>query len=576
MQPVDPVLLNILQQRLDVITEEMGLNMMRTARSPIFSEAHDFSCYITDAQGRLIAQRDGLPIHTGSGGFAVRAVLKEFAGDIHEGDLFILNDPYLASGNHLPDWTVINPIFLTGTLTAFSCNRAHQIDIGGNAPGTYNSLAREIFAEGIRIPPIKLWRRGKEDRDILKLLAHNTRSPEVIEADLRAMIGSTIIGAGRLKELNAEMPEAISYFPSLLDYAERLMRSEIEKIPDGVYESEEFMNNDCFSDTPVRIKLALTIRGSDIVADFRGSSPQIRAFKNSPYANTCAATFIAISTIVDPYIPHNEGTYRMVEVRAEEGSIVNCTFPAPVTFCTVYPAHEIIQAVWKALSQAAPERVSAGWGKPSYPAMMPLPGKDFYVMYHWGGSSGGGAVRGRDGFDQLGQMVTLGGLILPNAELYEQAYPCRYLKQEFRQDAGGAGEYRGGSGVEYVVDVTEPAVYSLRGEGLRTKMAFGVAGGEDGREGSLWVEIAGRRRDLPQYDMAELPPCRMTILSPAGGGWGDPLRRDPERVRADVKDGLVSMAEAKRAYGVVIDGETLEVDAAETERERKARRKGSV
>ncbi|MDA1000395.1 MAG: hydantoinase B/oxoprolinase family protein, partial [bacterium] len=564
-ETLDPVSVAILQQRLDVVSREMGIIMQRTARSTIFSEAHDFSCFLTDPEGRLVSQADGLPIHTGSGGFAVRGILQAFAGTFEAGDLFLLNDPYIGGGNHLPDWTVIAPVFAEEKLCGFVCNRAHQVDVGGGVIGTYNSEATEIFHEGFRITPIRIHERGAPREDIIRLILANTRAPEVIAHDFSAMIGSTRIGAARLAGIARELGVARLHkgFDGILDYAEALMRAEIAQIPDGTYTGIEVMNNDCFGPAEIPVKLTLTKKGTDITADFTGTAPQIKGYKNSPIANTCSALYIGLSSLVDPTIPHNEGTYRAVKIIAPEGTVVNPTFPAPVTLCTVFPAHEIIQCVWRALEQTTPERVSAAWGKPTYPVTAGFDGRgEFFVLYHWGASSAAGAVQGRDGFDQIGLLGTLGALTLPNLEQYEQVYPVRFLRHEFRTDGGGPGRWRGGAGVHYEAEILAPGTYSTRSESARTVTSFGLLGGGAGSISRvLWSEDGGPERELPQYANTKLPPGRLRIEGPGGGGFGDPLERPMGLVADDVRDGVVSVESARRDYGVIVDPATFEAKA---------------
>ena len=237
-----------MQNRLDHISHQMGWVMTRTARSPIFSQSHDFSCFIADARGTLISQADGIPIHTGGGGFAVRAILRDFEGAIEPEDVFLLNDPYTAGGNHLPDWVIARPVFVAGKLVAFACNRAHQADIGGGAAGTYNSAATEIFHEGIRLPVLKLIEGGKTRDDLWRLLMLNTRLPEALDGDLRAMIGSTRIGAERLALLVEELgvDRADDFFEGVLDHADRRFRTCIDRLAQGVWRAEEPVDNDCF------------------------------------------------------------------------------------------------------------------------------------------------------------------------------------------------------------------------------------------------------------------------------------------------------------------------------------------
>ena len=232
----DPVILALVQNRLDHISRQMGWVMLRTARSPIF-QSHDFSCFITGPGGLLVSQADGCPVHTGSGGFAVRGILKAFGSDIAPDDAFLVNDPYLGGGNHLPDWVIVRPVFVGNQLVAFTCNRAHQSDIGGGAAGTYNPRATEIFHEGLRLPPVRVVRKGEILHDFWNVLLANTRTPELLDGDLRAMLGSTQIGAERVMQLFEELgiEQGMIYITGILDHAERRMRAEIAALPDGVY-----------------------------------------------------------------------------------------------------------------------------------------------------------------------------------------------------------------------------------------------------------------------------------------------------------------------------------------------------
>ena len=572
----DSVSLAILQQRLDVIAREMGIIMQRTARSTIFSQAHDFSCFICDPEGRLVSQADGLPIHTGSGGFAVRGVLKDFEGNINPGDLFLLNDPYMGGGNHLPDWTVIAPVFVEGGLAGFVSNRAHQVDVGGGVIGTYNSDATEIFHEGFRITPVKIHDRGEERFDLIRLILANTRAPEVIAHDFAAMVGSTHIGSVRLSEIGEEMGREalVAGLAGLLDYSEDLMRAELAVIPDGVYIATEFMNTDCFEPAEIPVKLTLTKKGTDITADFTGSAPQIKGYKNSPIANTCSALYVGISSLMDPLIPHNEGTYRPIKIIALPGTVVNASFPAPVTLCTVFPSHEIAQCVWKALADVVPGRVSAAWAKTAYPVTAGYDARgEFFVIYHWGGGPGAGAVEGRDGFPLIGNMPTLGALTIPNLEHYEQDYPIRFIRQELRMDGGGPGRWRGGTGVYYEAELDAPVSCSTRGESCRTITTFGLHGGGPGAIARVLFGQEGALTDLPQYANVDLPPGRLLIEGPGGGGFGDPFTRPAETVAADVRDGLVSVKSAKEDYGVVVDPVTFEINEKGTGKVRGDRKK---
>jgi N-methylhydantoinase B len=568
---LDPIVLALVQNRLDHISRQMGWVMTRTARSPIFSQSHDFSCFIADPDGTLVSQADGIPIHTGGGGFAVRALLRDYPiddGQIDDGDVFILNDPYTAGGNHLPDWVIARPVFVGERLAAFACNRAHQADIGGGAAGTYNSEAREIFHEGIRLPVMKLIAGGETRQDIWRLLMINTRMAEALDGDLRAMIGSTKIGADRIAALVEELGMARyrDYFEGILEHADRSFRRCVATIPDGDYRAEEAIDNDCFEPLDDAIRVRLGVKGDALEVDFTGTAPQVQGFKNSSVANTWSAVYMALASYFDPDLPRNEGTFRTVTITAPEGTVINARPPAAMTMNTVFVAHEIVHAIWKTLNQALPERSCAGWSKSIHGTTSGRAGEESpFVMYHWNAAPGGGGVEGRDGFNQIGHLIALGGLVLPNVETYERLYPVRFRRQEFRTDAAGPGAYRGGTGCDFEVDIDVAAEYAFRGEGLYTTSCFGAAGGQAGEPGDMKLIFkSGGTERPPKYAVRHLGPLTLRAASPGGGGWGEPRQRDPRRVLRDVRDGVVSRAAAETTYGVILDDDGKSVDETAT------------
>lgn len=564
----DAILTTLLQNQLDHISQQMGWVMQRTARSPIFSESHDFSCFIADAKGQLVSVADGIPIHTGGGGFAVEAVLRDFGSELAAGDVFILSDPYEAGGNHLPDWTIIRPVFSEDRLLAFTCNRAHQSDIGGGAAGTYNSDATEIFHEGIRLPVMKLAAGDALRMDVWRLLKLNSRCPHLIDGDVRAMIGSTKVGERRIAALVEEFGiETIeSTFSAILDHAESRMRHALSGLPPGRYPGEDASDTDCFSNVEVPVRVNVEVQTDTVKVDFAGSAAQIAGFKNSSLANTYSAVYVALLSFLGTDIPRNAGAFRPVEIVAPEGSVVNARYPAPMTSNTVYPATEIIYAIWKALAKALPEQACAGWGKAAHCICSGADADgDTYVMYHMHAYPGTGAVKGRDGFPSLGTVITLGGMQIPKVEVFERKYPVRIHRQEMRCDAAGVGEFRGGTGIDYEVSVLDPATYSFRGEGSRTPSGFGILGGGTGAKADIAVRDAGGAGiDVPQYGVQSLPPVEIAISSTAGGGWGDPHKRPVDKVLRDVRDGVVSVDAARSAYGVSIDPVTMSVNIPET------------
>ena len=569
----DPIILALTQNRLDHISHQMGWVMVRTARSPIFSQAHDFSCFIAGPTGEVVSQADGIPIHTGSGGFGARAILRDFGDVMADGDVYLLNDPWAAGGNHLPDWVIARPIFLEDTFVGLTCNRAHQSDIGGGAAGAYNPSATESYHEGIRLPVLRLVEAGTMRDDLWRLLMLNTRTPHLLDGDLRAMLGSTRIGMERVAALAQELgaESALSYFNGVLDHADRCFRAEIADLPDGVYRGEDRSDNDCFETRDVVVRVEVTIEGDRLKVDFSGSDPQIKGFKNSSLGNTHSAVYTALASFLDPTLPHNEGAFRCVELIAPEGTVVNAREGAAITMCTVFFAHEIIHAVWKALAQANSARGCAGWAKNVFGISV---GKeengDPYVFYHGAAAAGSGAVDGRDGFNQIGHVCTLGGLTMPNVEVYEQLYPVRFHRQEFRLDAAGHGAWRGGSGADYEVEILTEATHSFRGEGLNYETGYGINGGGTGASGRMHLRFAeGQERPAPKFGLETTGPVRFVTQSPGGGGWGDPRERAPERVLRDLRDGIISEETARDVYGVApsADGKSIDPGATTALRE---------
>jgi N-methylhydantoinase B len=568
-EKIDPIRLALVQNRLDHIARQMGWVMTRTARSPIFSQSHDFSCFLGDTDGILISQADGIPIHTGGGGLAIRALIAFFGEAIAPEDVFLLNDPYVAGGNHLPDWVIARPVFHDGQRVGFACNRAHQSDIGGGAAGTYNPDATEIFHEGLRIPPIKLIEQGKVRQDLWNLLQLNSRTPDLLDGDLRAMLGSTRIGMERLEALVAEMgiEDALASFEGVLDHGDRMLRTCISDLPDGTWTGEDATENDCFEDIRTDIKVALVVKDDHVTVDFTGTGPQMRGFKNSSIANTMSATYMALGSFFPQDLPRNEGTFRSVSLVMPKGSAVNPRPPAPMTMNTVFIAHHIVHAIWQALGTARPDLACAGWGRSVHPTCA---GHDSaherdFIMYHWHAMPGAGALEGRDGFGQIGHLIALGGLTIPNLEDYEQLYPVRYGKQELRCDGGGPGRYRGGSGVEYIIEMADPTTFYFRSEGLGPPSSYGARDGRQGLGGVMEVfEASGAEHAPPAYGSRSYGACTYRALSPGGGGWGDPFQRPVTEVRRDVLDGLVSQAAARQDYGVAIttDGTVDQSDTA--------------
>ncbi len=555
----DPITFAVIYNRLLTINREMGITMINTSISPIFAEVHDFSCAICDWDNRIVAQVDGVPSHTASAMEAVKAVSREFGTDIHPGDVFIMNDPYLG-GTHLPDVTIMKPIFFDNELQFVSINRAHHGDVGGLEPGSYCPDATELFHEGIRIPPLRLYRNNEPIKDVAEMIKINTRMPDDLWVDIKAQVASCRVGEKRIIELIEKygVQKVRESIEDIHLYAESRMRKEIEKLPDGEYTGESYLDNDGFSEDPIRIAVKITIKGDVAEVDMEGSDPQVTGFVNSPIANTATCVYVAfLTTVTTPDIPHNEGVYRPIKISAPEGSIVNPLFPAPVASCTLDTACAILEACWMALSKIIPDRVPAGWNRWNGPTITGIDPRNegFYVMFGFNGFGGAGGMKGMDGRHYIGDGIDLGGLIAPNIETNEVDYPHITEFNEYTQDSCGAGQFRGGCGAKYRVKLYDenPTLVNF-GDG-KIYPPYGLFGGKPGSCNLALVNegLEGEREIAAKESLKLKLNDTFTSYPSGGGGWGNPFDRDPELVKKDAKDELISLESAEKDYGVVLE-----------------------
>ena len=566
---VDPITMSVVFHRLGTINEEMGITMMRTSRSPIFAEVHDFSCAICDWVPRIVAQVDGVPSHTASSMMAARAIVEKFRDEMKPGDVYMINDPY-EGGTHLADATVVKPVYYDGELLFMAINRAHHLDVGGMVAGSYSPEAQEIFHEGIRIPAIRIYENDEPIQYILDLLKINTRMPDLFESDVRAQVASCNVAEKRLLEMAEEFgAEPLKeILEAIQDYAGEMMRAEITKIPDGVYEGEAVLDDDGFDRRDIKIKCTVKVEGEEVWVDFDGTDPQTTGFINSPFANSCTSVYVALLLCVSPEVPHNEGAYQPIHISAPEGTVVNPLPPAPVASCTLDTACAVLEAMYDALSKALPDRAPAAWNRWCGPAMSGIDPRsgEFYVNYAFCGMGGGGAMPYQDGPGYVGDGIDLGGLTAPNIETNELDSPHITEYHEFLTDSGGAGKWRGGLGVRYSIKFyDEEPFLAIFGDGVRNP-PFGLYGGQPGSTNYLVINEGTDEEDvLPAKGMRQLKKGDVySIRSSGGGGWGNPYERDAERVLDDVRNGYVSLEAAERIYGVVIrDGKVDEQATAE-------------
>jgi len=547
-EQVDPIVVSVIQHRLLAIVEEMGEAMLRTAYSQILNSSRDFSTAICDLDGRLIAQAEHVPIHVGALPFAARAVSEFFAGEIDKGDVFLLNDPY-HGGNHLPDLTAFVPIFCGDEPVLWAINRAHQSDIGGATHGAYNAAATDIWQEGLRITPLKLYDRGTLRRDVLEMIATNVRHPRDFRGDLAAMIGSAHVGERRFLALADEFGWAVTRagIEAVLDGAERQTRAVIAEWRDGTFRGEALLDDDGRGNRDIHIRATVTKSGSDLVIDLSDSHEEVRSFVNSSYPNMYSSVVVALSYLIDPHTPKNDGTFRPISVVARPGTVVWANPGMPVTLATNHCGQEIIEAIIKALAPSCPERAMAGWGRRFRIAIQgkdPRRGNRPFIWHFFQARPGGGASAAGDGWPGGGEWQAAGGIKFGSLEVTEARFPLFFKKHEFRPDSGGAGQYRGGPGgiVEMVVETAEPALANTAGDGV-VHGACGILGGEDGRP-HRYVLYSGSREPRPirtkETGLEIRPGDRLVLESGGGGGWGDPARRDPAAIAADRDSGFVT------------------------------------
>ena len=577
----DVIMAQIVGGSLDTIAREMGTAVTRTARSPIFNEAHDFTTAIFDLVGmksRLVAQAPGCTVHLYAVASAVDSAVKAFRYDLHPGDVILASDPY-DGGSHIPDQVIVTPVFHQRRPILFPAVRAHMGDVGGPVAGGYNPRARDIWQDGVIVPPIKIHERGEVRRDVFDMIVANSRLAHWLEGDFDAMIGACTTAARRIQELLERygVDDLRKALDDNIAYTERRVRAEIGSWRDGTYTAETFVDHDHQGHTDIPIKCTATVSGEDLHLDFTGSAPQVAGFVNSPIANTLSFVFIAISTCCEEDIPINEGYMNPVRVTAPEGTIVNPLSPAPVGNCTCICGAEIAEVALLAISQCAPERVGVNSHKLplAYSNGAYADGRRWVNLNFFGYTGGAGAAYGTDGWGLYPPLMT--GVILPSIEMNELQYPTRIRKHEYIPDYTGAGRWRGTPGLETEIQHLTDSYTNIMMAGVRNPTR-GFCGGGDGAPNRVVMEAGpDEAREVPETaTLAHLPPGGIIhTWRGGGGGWGDPFDRPPEEVLDDVRDGYVTVEGALNDYGVVITADGTGLDPGATAAERTVRRNGS-
>jgi len=566
-EPIGPITFELIKNAIGSIADEMALTIVRTSYSSVLKDNMDFSTGLCGADGQLIAQGLTLPLHLGSIPDAMAGVLRRYPPEtIRPGDVFILNDPF-EGGMHLPDVFIFAPIFVEGRLGAFAATVAHQTDVGGRVPGSNASDSTEIYAEGLRIPVLKLFEAGRPNETLFRLIEKNVRVPDKVLGDLNAQLAACRMAERELLKLadRYRLPTLERYFRELLDYTERMARSEIRAWPDGLYAFRDYIDNDGIDDRPIPLQVQVEVRGDELRVDFAGSSPQVKGAINASFSFTKSVVYLAVRSIMESAIPNNAGYFRPITVSAPEASILNPVLPAAFA-ARGLTGFRLADTMFGALAQIRPDRVpAAGEGGNTG---VSIGGYDaerrpfIFVEFVCGT---GGARPTKDAVDgHTNPAVCMANV---PCEVVEVDSPVVIDEYGLVPDSGGPGRYRGGLAlVRQYRFVGDEAILQVRSD-RRDFRPWGLAGGQPGHPSSNILNPEREARLLPsKFTMTITRGDTLRHVQPGGGGYGDPFERDPERVREDVLDEKVSLEAARRDYGVAIDPQTLEIDREETAR----------
>jgi N-methylhydantoinase B len=554
---IDPFTIEIIKDGLNAIGDEMFVSLQRTSKSPIIYEVLDYCCGITDDRGRLLAQGNGVAGFLGTLSFAVPSVIEKFGLEsMREGDIFITNDPYTGGGTHLSDVTLVMPIHVDGEVIGFSANKAHWTEVGGKDPGSWTTDSTDIWQEGMQFPCVRLFDAGTPNASLFDMIGANVRTPDMSLGDLWAQVASCRMGGKRLQELcrkhgTAAVRETMTI---LLDYGEAMVLSELAKLPPGVYEAEDWIDDDGISDEPHYCRVKVTVTPDTFTCDFTGSAPQTPGPINCTWTGLVSAVRLVFKALTDPHIPANEGTFRPMHVICPMGTVLTAERPAPVS---TYWETMIFAAdlVWKALAPVVPHRLSAGHflsvcadvtftihPDTGQPAILVEPNAG-----GWGAS-----------FDQDGEggLVCVGDgetYILP-LEVTEAIYGIQVDRFEFNTEPGGEGKFSGGRGLirDYRI-LSDQGGFITATFGRHKYLPWGVDGGNSGSRNAVKIMFADGREPVIAGKTARLTLQKgdvARLITGAGGGWGDPKKRDRGAVRADLRNGLISETTARNVYGL--------------------------
>ena len=568
---LDPILFSVVLGRLNNIVNEMAVVLERSACTSVIALCHDFSCAIYDVECRQLCMYDTLPSQTASLNLVLEEIARTFRGEIEDGDVFACNDPYRFN-SHIGDLVTATPVFVDGVHVFWSVSKGHQMDTGAYVASSVTASARNVYQEGIRIPPLKIYSRGAARNDVIDVYLTNVRYRDLVYGDLLAQIGSISTGKDRLTQLVSDygMTSVNQYIEAILNYADRRMSQEIESIPDGDYYGEGWVDSDGYNQFDIPIRVKVTIAGDHVMVDCTGSGPQGEGGVNGSYATCQASGKIPFMLYIDPDIPHNHGCLKHIEVYAPPGTICNANFPAATSAATIAPADAIQDAVNKAMASAIPGAVPAGGARCGNVAQ--LTGVDNITGEQWGlmefnNTVGSGAARGADGWPLYESVGCAGGLKIQAIEEMELLYPLLVEEMEVETDSMGFGTWNGGPGVRFVVRPIRGSMECITfGDGYNNP-PHGVLGGTPGIGGGMYVLAPdGSKRFFSATAHVAIESDEVLVgIAGGGGGYGTPLERDIELVREEVRDGFVSSDAARRVYGVVLtENDNPQIDADAT------------
>ena len=562
----DPVTREIIKNALMSIADTMALTVVRTARSAVIKEGMDFSTALFSADGQQVAQGLTLPAHMGSMVPALEGVLNAFGDDVRPGDLFANNDPY-EGASHLPDIFLFKPIFAYDTLIGWSCCIGHQTDIGGRVAGGNACDNTEIYQEGLQIPPIKLYEEGVLNRAVWRILEKNVRVPDKVLGDVQAQIAAVKYGERELLRLVGDygLEDMKMYMTDIIDTTERLTRAEVMALPHGEWSFVDYIDNDGIDPEPIAIHVRVTIDSDEVNVDFEGTSPQARGSINPNFAFTKSAVYATIKCLIDPAIQANSGFFRAFNITAPEGCYVNPQHPAPVA-ARGLGLFRISHAVFGAMAQALPGKIPGAWGGGevglSFAGYYPNRKAWVYLEFNNDGPRGGGPYI--DGADGLAAPIH--NMANTPVESIEADQPLLVEKYELIPDSGGAGQYRGGLGIERQFRIlAEEATFQLRSD-RHDFLPYGVEGGKPGTQTRNFLNPDTDNIELPGKTLMTLKKGDVyRLIQSSAGGYGNPLDRDADAVLEDVQQEKLTADHARREYGVVVDTSTLQLDLKATE-----------